>query len=114
MLSTNKNLGNSKSALVSLVYDFLDDVATFDSGEYEIVADAHYTVTYKVKAGSAKEAEDAEFYFDECEADEPNFHEVRSVTKVNAEARSVVNPAAVENFIATLLSVVVENKEEVA
>ena len=113
MLVLKNDLQKSKSVLVSLVYDFLDDVATFDSGEYDVEADVHCVAYYKVKADSAKEAEDTDFCFDDCYTVDSTYHEVRSVTKVNASARSVVNPAAVENFIAKLFSVVEENKEEV-
>jgi len=116
MVSTNQNLGNSKSALVSLVYNFLDDVATFDSGEYEVNAQVSFDVIYTVKADSASEAEDADFFTDEHTFDDDNYSSrfVNSVTKVEASARDAVDRVAVENFIAKLLSVVVENKEEVA
>ena len=112
MKVSKHDLQKSKSALVSLAYDFADDVA--NSGVYEVNAQVTFDVTYKVKADSASEAEDADFYFEECTYDDDNYLNrfVNSVTKVNASAREAVDRVVVENFIAKFLSVVEENKDK--
>jgi hypothetical protein len=92
MLVLKNDFQKSKSVLVSLVYDFLDDVATFDSGEYEVNAQVSFDVIYTVKADSASEAEDADFFTDEHTFDDDNYSSrfVNSATKVDASARDAV------------------------
>ena len=112
MKSLNKDLQKSKSALVSLVYDFLDEVATFESDEYEISAEVTHDVTFKVKANSVEEAEAAYFYFENNEDAYQTRYEVNSVSKVDASARESVDCLAVENFILKLLAAIESNEEK--
>ena len=110
MTVSKDDLQKSKSALATHVHNFVYGDATFDLGEYEVEAEVHYVVTYKVIADSAEEAEKIEFNCDECDGLEKKYHEVRSVKKVHPHGLCVVNSDAVKNLIANLFSVIEETK----
>lgn len=95
-----KNVQKNESELVSIVYDFLDEVANFESDEYVINATVTHDVTFKVKANSYKEAEDADFYFSDCDDQYQTDYVVNSVEQIDANARNFVDYAKVKNFVA--------------
>ena len=109
MSKLSKDLQLSKiSALVTLVYDFLDEVAEFESDKYEVHATVIHDVVFTVDASSKEEAEDAascrsfiDFY--DCDAMQSNI-EIGSVSNADTTARDAVDITAVTEFITRLLT----------
>ena len=109
MSKLSKDLQLSEnSALVTLVYDFLDEVAEFESDEYEVRATVTHDVVFTVNASSEEEAEDdascrsfIDFY--DCDASQSNI-EIDSVSKADTTAREAVDINAVTEFINRLLA----------
>jgi hypothetical protein len=109
MSKLSKDLQLSEnSALVTLVYDFLDEVAEFESDEYEVHATVTHDVVFTVDASSEEEAEDAascssfiDFY--DCDASQSNI-QIDSVSKADTTARDAVDIATVTEFITRLLT----------
>lgn len=100
MNTLKKNVQKNESELVSIVYDFLDEVANFESDEYVINATVTHDVTFKVKANSYEEAKDADFYFSDCDDEYQTDYVVNSVEQIDVNARNFVEYAKVKNFIA--------------
>ncbi len=100
MKTLKKDVQKNESALVSIVYEFLDEVANFESDEYVINATVTHDVTFKVKANSYEEAEDADFYFSDCDDEYQTDYVVNSVEKIDANARNFVEYTKVKNFVA--------------